>query len=62
MSFPIHDWQFWVVTALALGAAAWLVRGVIRFAVHARRGRAAPKKTPLTIEGRAPDRSAKEAS
>ncbi len=52
MSFPIHDWQFWVVTALALAAAAWLVRGLIRFALHTRKGKAPPKRATLTIEGR----------
>ena len=29
MTLPWHDWQFWVVTALALGALAVLVRQVM---------------------------------
>ena len=54
MSFPIHDWQFWVVTALAAVAAAWLVRGLLRFILNQRKGgKAPPKRTTLTIDGRA---------
>jgi len=53
MSFPIHDWQFWVVTALAACAAAWLVRKVVRFILRSRRGKAAPKRATLTIAGKA---------
>jgi len=53
MSFPIHDWQFWVVTALAACAAAWLVRKVVRFILRTRRGKSAPKRATLTIGGKA---------
>jgi hypothetical protein len=56
MSFPVTDWQFWVVTALAACAAAWLIRGLVRFILHARRGKSAPKRAMLTIDGRAVSR------
>ncbi len=46
MSFPVGDWQFWMVTALALGAAFV----VIRTLVPRRRKRA--KRATLTVEGR----------
>jgi hypothetical protein len=29
MSFPVHDWQFWVVTALALLAAGYIAHRVL---------------------------------
>jgi hypothetical protein len=57
MSFPLHDWQFWVVTALAAAAAAWLIRGLLRFILHTRRGKAPPKRATLTIEGKAAGRA-----
>lgn len=50
--FPVTDWQFWVVTLLALLAAAWLIRGLARFLLHSRKGKAAPKRATLTIDGR----------
>lgn len=56
MSFPWHDWQFWVATALALGAAAWVVKnlfGVLFEGSRAKRRRRARRAT-LTIEGKAP--------
>lgn len=28
-ALPTHDWQFWIVSALALVAAIWLLRGVV---------------------------------
>lgn len=50
MKLPVHDWQFWVVTAAA--AAALLV--VVRNLVPARWWRRKPrgKGASLTIEGR----------
>lgn len=48
--FPVHDWQFWVVTALALGAMLFLLRPLLPGAKKRkamRRGR-----TTLTIDGR----------
>jgi hypothetical protein len=50
---PIHDWQFWVVTLIAL-FALWFV---LRRALPARLGGRKSKgvKTTLTIAGKAPD-------
>lgn len=50
MKFPIHDWQFLVATALALGALLWLLR---RFLPGRRRARRHARRATLTIEGRA---------
>lgn len=47
MSFPVHDWQFWAVTAVFAGAAAWMAKSLIPRAKHRRTRRAT-----LTIEGR----------
>lgn len=46
--FPVDDWQFWVVTVLAVGALAFLLRGLLPGAKK-RRGRS---RTPLTIDGK----------
>ena len=29
MSFPVHDWQFWVVTALAVMAAGYIAHRML---------------------------------
>lgn len=52
---PWTDWQFWVVTVVALLAAAWIVRRMLpkRLLGGARRG--AAKRATLTIGGRAVD-------
>jgi hypothetical protein len=52
MTFPLHDWQFWVATALALAAAWWLLKGVIPRKTRKTKGR----KATLTIEGRPPSK------
>jgi hypothetical protein len=39
---PIGDWQFWVVTIIALVGAVWLVRTVLP-------KRPKPRRTDLTI-------------
>lgn len=54
MSFPVHDWQFWVVTALAAGALGWLLREVapVRSLKERRRRKAQQRRAALTIEGR----------
>jgi hypothetical protein len=51
--FPVHDWQFWLVTALALGAAAWLLRGVLPIGSRRRRARRGQRRATLTVDGRA---------
>ncbi|GAB4549720.1 MAG: hypothetical protein Tsb0013_11150 [Phycisphaerales bacterium] len=48
--FPVHDWQFWVVTLMALAALLYLLRGLLPGAKKrkaARRGR-----TTLTVGGK----------
>lgn len=54
-AFPIHDWQFWVVTAIALAAAVWLLKGFIPVPWLSRRlkARKQTKSVALTIEGKA---------
>lgn len=51
---PVGDWQFWLVTALALIAAAWLLRGVLPIpSLRARlRRKKQTKRATLTIDGR----------
>ncbi|MCB9838750.1 MAG: hypothetical protein H6813_05375 [Phycisphaeraceae bacterium] len=53
-SFPVDDWQFWVVTLVFLLAVAWLCWNVLPLKQIVRRGKAAPKRAQLTIEGRKP--------
>jgi hypothetical protein len=50
---PVHDWQFWVVSAIALAAVTYLVRRILPAGVlgKAKRG----TRTSLTIGGRAVD-------
>ncbi len=56
--FPISDWQFWVVTAVFLLAAAWLLKGVLPIPWLTKRAKRKKqtKSVPLTIDGKAPDR------
>ena len=51
MSFPIHDWQFWVATAIALAAAGWLLYAVAPWG-RRRRSRRAGTRARLTVGGR----------
>lgn len=55
MSFPVHDWQFWVATAIALGAAMWLVRAVTPWGKRRKR-RGSGKRATLTVKGKAVER------
>ena len=54
MTIPLHDWQFWAVTAIFLLALAWLLRGVvpIPFLSLRHKRRKSRKKVTLTVEGR----------
>lgn len=50
--FPVGDWQFWIVTTVAIVAAVWLFRRLLPkrlFGGHRRGG----KPATLTIGGRA---------
>lgn len=51
MAFPVHDWQFWVVTGLFALAVLWLLRGVLPGAKRRRRRRRERRAT-LTVGGR----------
>lgn len=53
-SFPVDDWQFWVVTLVFLLAVAWLCWNVLPIRQILRRGRPAPRPTVLTVEGQKP--------
>lgn len=60
MSLPLHDWQFWAASALAIGSAWFLLRPFLpkrRFGgtcPGCPTGSAAtkPKRTALTVDGR----------
>lgn len=59
-SFPIHDWQFWVATALALVALYAVARALVPASLwprwlggKSRKGR----RTTLTVSAKKPDRS-----
>lgn len=51
-SFPIHDWQFWATTAIALAAGAWLLRGVLPIPWLKRRRRGKGKRVNITVGGK----------
>ncbi len=57
-AFPVSDWQFWVVTALALVGAAWLLKGVLPIPWLSRRARRKKqtKSVHLTIGGKTPEK------
>lgn len=46
---PFGDWQFWVVTALALIAAGYLLRNVIPVPVLSRRARRRKHESRATL-------------
>lgn len=54
---PWGDWQFWIVTVAALGAAAWLLRGWLPSVRSAKRTQ---RRATLTIGGKPVDRSKPE--
>ncbi|MCE7974640.1 MAG: hypothetical protein DYG92_10030 [Leptolyngbya sp. PLA1] len=51
MSFPISDWQFWIVTPLAALGACWVLRRLLPGPVNPFRRRTGTATT-LTINGR----------
>lgn len=52
---PVDDWQFWVATILALGAAYFVLRMILPTSWLP--GRKAPsRKVTLTIDGRPPEK------
>ncbi len=54
-ALPVHDWQFWVATVIALAAAYFVLRMILPKAWFP--GRKAPsRKVTLTIDGRPPEK------
>lgn len=54
-SLPIGDWQFWVVTALALLAVLWLARSVLPWGSRKKRpGKST--RVSITIGGKPPEK------
>jgi hypothetical protein len=51
---PIGDWQFWVVTVLAVLALAYLLREVLPARLSVWKRRRGERKATLTIEGKTP--------
>jgi hypothetical protein len=51
---PIHDWQFWIVSALALCAALYILRAVLPERWNPLRRKKPGVRTTLTISGKAP--------
>lgn len=54
MSFPVDDWQFWVVTICA-AACAWFVLRPLLPRALAPRPKPRPTRARLTIGGKPPD-------
>jgi hypothetical protein len=54
MTFPVHDWQFWVVTIIAAFAAWMVLRMVWPPGWWPRRRKAASHTTTLTVGGKTP--------
>jgi hypothetical protein len=55
-SLPVHDWQFWVVTLIALCAALYLLRSILPIPFLSKRAKAKKqqKRVSITIGGKAP--------
>jgi hypothetical protein len=54
LALPIHDWQFWIVSALALCAALYILRAVLPERWNPLRRKKPGVRTTLTISGKAP--------
>ena len=54
--FPVDDWQFWVVSALALVAALWLIRisplWTLCLRLTGRKRKAKGSRATLTVGGK----------
>jgi len=53
---PIHDWQFWIVSALALCAVLYILRVVLPVGWNPLRRKQPGVRTTLTISGKAPQK------
>ncbi len=56
-AFPIHDWEFWVATAIALFAAIYLLRNILPIPwLRSRlKRKSQERRVTLTVEGQRPD-------
>jgi predicted RNA-binding Zn ribbon-like protein len=53
-SLPLQDWQFWVVTAAAIAALAFLLRAPISRLLRRNKGKSV--RTSLTVGGKSVDK------
>lgn len=55
-AFPTHDWEFWVASAIALFAAAWLLRNIlpIPFLSARSKRKQRERRVTLTVKGQKP--------
>lgn len=51
---PTHDWQFWIVSALALCGLLYILRAVLPAQWNPLRRKGKGVKTTLTISGKTP--------
>ncbi|HZW10608.1 MAG TPA: hypothetical protein VFF69_11955 [Phycisphaerales bacterium] len=51
-AFPVTDWQFWVVTGIAISAAAWIVYKLFPRRALGKRRSGPAKRATLTVAGR----------
>ena len=57
MTFPVHDWQFWLVTVAVILAIGYMLRNVAPvpfFSARAKRKKTEHKAT-LTVKGKSVD-------
>lgn len=56
-AFPTHDWEFWVASAIALFAAAYLLRNIlpIPFLSARSKRKQRERRVTLTVEGQKPE-------
>ena len=52
LMFPIHDWQFWVVTGLAIAALVFVLNRVVPTQWLPWKKKPKGRGTTLTIEGK----------
>lgn len=55
-SLPLDDWQFWVATIIALGAAYFVARMILPRGWFPGGKKAQSRKVTLTIDGRPPEK------
>lgn len=58
---PTHDWQFWAVSAIALLAAAWIIRALLRMLLPNKKRRGRSSRATLTVGGRPVERTKSKA-